>query len=436
MKAEFNKKMILSYTNYFNYKYTINLLLSFLPLSFIAGNLIINLNMILIIVFSIVKFKKSFFKLELELIDKLLIIFFIYIIFISSYNYYIFAEKNNVYLNENLIKSFVFIRYFLFYLSIKLIIKNKIFNFKLFFIVSSFCVLFISLDLIYQLIFDKDIFGYLKTPHKLSGPFGSEQIAGSYLQRFSIFLFFLVPFFLKFKNKYHMIFILSLLFYLIFFSIIISGNRMPLILFVFMFFIFFLTEQKLRKFSFLLIVSTIILFLIVLKFNPFVQDYTRHLITMSIGLLIFLKETLFLGLESNITNTYIFEFYSGYNTWKENFIFGGGINFFYFNCVKLLGNCANHPHNYYLEILAELGIVGFLIVFLLLINIFKKIIKNKNTISLNFNNNLNLPFALLLFVEFFPIKTSGSFFTTGNTTFIFLLIAIAANLPKKYILIE
>ena len=40
-----------------------------------------------------------------------------------------------------------------------------------------------------------DIFGNLKThPYKLSGPFGSEQIAGSYLQRFSMFLFFLIPF--------------------------------------------------------------------------------------------------------------------------------------------------------------------------------------------------------------------------------------------------
>ena len=211
---------------------------------------------------------------------------------------------------------------------------------------------------------------------------------------------------------------------------------MPLILFVIMFLILFLTEKKLRKFSFLLITSTIVIFFIVFKMSPLVQDYTQYFLRMVFGLLVFFKETLFLGLEPNITNTYIKEFYSGYVTWKENLIFGGGINFFYLNCAEIIEYCASHPHNYYLEILTELGIVGFLITLLLIINLFLKFIKNKNFLFFNFYDNLNLPFALLLFIEFFPIKTSGSFFTTGNTTFIFLLIAVVANLPKKYIPIE
>ena len=428
--------MKLSYIKYFNNKYIINLLLCSLPLSFIAGNLAINLNMILIIFFSILRFKENFFKFEFELIDKLLIIFFIYVIFIGSYNFYFFSEQNNIYVKENLIKSLTFIRYFLFYLSIKFLIKNRIFNFKLFFIASSLCVLFVSLDIIYQLIFGKDIFGYLKTSSKLSGPFGNEQIAGSYLQRFSIFLFFLAPFFLNFKNKNYSILILFLIFCLIFFSMIIAGNRMPLILFAFMFFILFLIEKNLRKFSFLFITSALIIFLITYKTNLLVQDYTEYFLRMTYGLLIFFKETLFLGLEPNIKNSYIKEFYQGYITWKENLIFGGGINFFYLNCSKLAVYCASHPHNYYLEILTELGICGFIIILLIIINLFLKVIKSKNPLTLNFYDNLILPFSLLLFIEFFPIKTSGSFFTTGNTSFIFLLIAVVANLPKKYIPIE
>ena len=435
MKAKLNKKR-LSFTKFLNYNHIINLLLSALPLSFIAGNLSINLNIILIIFVSIFKFKENFFKFKLEFIDKILIIFFVYSVFIGSYNFYSFPEQNNIYAKENLIKSFAFLRYFLFYISIKLIIKNKIFNFKLFFIASSLSVLFVSLDIIFQLIFGKDILGNLKTPYKLSGPFGSEQIAGSYLQRFSIFLFFLAPFFVNFKNKNYSILVLSFIFFLIFFSMIIAGNRIPLILFIIMFLVLFLMEKKLRKFSFLFTALTIIIFLIVYKMSPLVQDYTQYFLRMSTGLLIFFKETLLLGLEPNITNTYIKEFYSGYVTWKENLIFGGGINFFYLNCAKIIEYCASHPHNYYLEILTELGIVGFLIICLLIINLFTKFFKNKNTLNFNFYNNLNLPFAILLFVEFFPIKTSGSFFTTGNTTFIFLLIAIVANLPKKYIPIE
>ena len=101
---------------------------------------------------------------------------------------------------------------------------------------------------------------------------------------------------------------------------IIAGNRMPLILFVIMFLVLFLMEKKLRKFSFLFISLAIIIFLIVFKMSPLVQDYTQYFLRMSIGLFIFLKETLLLGLEPNITNTYIKEFYSGYLAWKENLI--------------------------------------------------------------------------------------------------------------------
>ena len=193
--------MITSFRN-LSYKHVFNLFICFLPISFIAGNLIINFNVILIIIFSILIFKKSFFLFKLNLIEKLLLCLFSYAFFISSYNFFIFPEQNNIYAKENFIKGMAFLRYLLFYISIKLLIVNKIISFKNFFFVASSAVLFVSLDIFYQLIFGVDIFGNLKThPYKLSGPFGSEQIAGSYLQRFSMFLFFLIPVVLNFKNK-------------------------------------------------------------------------------------------------------------------------------------------------------------------------------------------------------------------------------------------
>ena len=42
----------------------------------------------------------------------------------------------------------------------------------------------------------------------------------------------------------------------------------------------------------------------------------------------------------------------------------------------------------------------------------------------------------LFFSEIFPIKTTGSFFTTGNSSYIFLLMAITVGLSIKYNLIE
>ena len=61
-------------------------------------------------------------------------------------------------------------------------------------------------------IFGKDIFGFETSDsiRKLSGPFGDELIAGGYIQRFSIFTFFLIPFFFNSKNtKKYLRFILS-----------------------------------------------------------------------------------------------------------------------------------------------------------------------------------------------------------------------------------
>ena len=181
--------MQITFNKYLKFKYIINLLIAILPLSFIAGNLIINLNVLLIILSSLIFFNLDFFKFKYYLVDKLLIIFFFYSLFVGILNFYNFPETNNKFVTENLIKSIVFFRYLLLYFSIRIILKNNLLNFKIFYVVSTLCVLFVSLDLIFQLISGSDIFGNIKTSYKLSGPFGSEEIAGSYLQRFSIFSF-------------------------------------------------------------------------------------------------------------------------------------------------------------------------------------------------------------------------------------------------------
>lgn len=423
--------MQITFNKYLKFKYIINLLIAILPLSFIAGNLIINLNVLLIILSSLIFFNLDFFKFKYYLVDKLLIIFFFYSLFVGILNFYNFPETNNKFVTENLIKSIVFFRYLLLYFSIRIILKNNLLNFKIFYVVSTLCVLFVSLDLIFQLISGSDIFGNIKTSYKLSGPFGSEEIAGSYLQRFSIFSFFLFASYIGFKNKNKLIFILSVYFALIFFSVLISGNRMPTILFLLMFAILFLYEKKLRKYTLLYILLSLILFIIIFKFSPQISNYTLHFINRALEIFVSLYDVFFLGKKLAVTNTYIKEFYTGYNVWIENFFLGVGINAFHINCAKTISYCASHPHNYYLEILSELGIIGFF----LIVTIFTKallMIDYKNHINSNFNNNLIYPFILLFIVEIFPFKTSGSFFTTGNATFIFIIMAILVGLSKKY----
>ena len=98
--------------------------------------------------------------------------------------------------------------------------------------------------------------------------------------------------------------------------------------------------------------------------------------------------------------------------------------------------CTNHPHNYYLDILVSNGILNLLIFTTLYVLILLQSLK-----VLFFTKNLNPEYkkmSLTVFITFllelFPIRSSGAFFTTGNASFIFLilafLIAMNSNLKK------
>ena len=97
-----------------------------------------------------------------------------------------FEDKNSTQNIKILTKSFLFLRYLLFYLVIRFLVESNLFKFKVFFISSLICALFVSTDLIYQFIFGVDILGYKKDVlvNKFSGPFGDELVAGTYLQKF------------------------------------------------------------------------------------------------------------------------------------------------------------------------------------------------------------------------------------------------------------
>ena len=427
-----------SYLNNLSPNNFINILLISLPISYILGNLAINVNLACIIFFTLIIYRKKIFKYKLLLIDKLFLIFFSFALFSGIINTFSsLSNLDNQLSNYNvLLKSLAFMRYLIFYFIIRFLVLDKIFNFKLFFIITSICVLFVSIDIIIQFYYGKDLFGNLRTPHKLSGPFGDEYIAGSYLQRFSIFLFFLVPFFFNLDDKKIIIFILSILFMLIFLSMIMAGNRMPILLFLLMFVLLFFMEKKLRKYSLLFFTVSILIFLLFFNYSLLVKSYTANFLDIVYQMVLFLKDVIFLGKEPSIYNTisnsYIKEFYTGYAAWRENILVGGGIDSFYYNCAKTMQFCSSHPHNYYLELLSELGLVGFLLALIILTYILYLLITSKRQfVSGNFTNNLISPFILVFLVEIFPIKTSGSFFTTGNATFIFLILGIIIGLNSN-----
>jgi len=412
--------------------YLISLLFAIIPVSYIAGNLVLNINILIFIIVNIAFYKSNILKLNKIFLDKLIIFFFSYILFVGLFNQFFNYYFENVTDNFSIFfKTIAYCRFLFLYFILRFLIDKDLLNFKFFFISCSLCTLFICFDLIYQLNFGKDIFGLKPAARRLTGPFGDEAIAGSYLQRFSLFLFFLLPAFLTIKNKKIFNFLLALSVVLVLFSIIIAGNRMPLILFLLILTSIFIFEKSVKKYLISFFIILFIIFTISYNFNSDVKKHLQNFVS-SVSLIANSAFVTDIDREDPLWHTHYHQFYNGYKTWQQNLYFGGGIKSFKLNCSKEMKNCGSHPHNYYLEVLSDLGIFGLLLLYFIFIKtlydafVVKYLKKNK------FNHNLILtPFMFLLFAEVFPLKTSGSFFTTGNATFIILLMTITIALSQK-----
>ena len=428
-----------------------SLLLAAMPISFIAGNMIININTILLILLTFIFFGKNIIMIKFYLIDKLIFLFFLLVIITSfSSDYYFYTNKIfhatepwKGYISTG-IKSIFFLKYLLLYLVVRFLIEKKIIDLKFFFIICTFCSLFVSLDILIQFIFGKDIFGYgiIEGSRKLGGPFGDELIAGSYIQRFSLFAFFLLPVYFNHPkiNKFNK-FLLPLLFILFSITLILAGNRMHLLLFLFIFVLIFIFQKEVRKFFFHFIIIFTVIFSLLINFNNEIKINFKNFY-MSISYII--STTLQKNDKEAREISHLKEFSTFYSTWSMHKYIGGGIkNFRYFchvrpNAEKNSNSVCNmHPHNYYLEILTETGLLGFIIILIVFsITLYKTFFKKYIFASSLKENKIIIPFLFLFIAEIFPIKSTGSFFTTGNTTYIFLILSILLALTRNENLIE
>ena len=87
----------LKYKNYFS------LLLSLIPASFIAGNLIINLNVLILIISALIIFKKKVFHIKYLFIDKFILLYFLLILLTAVYNDYFFYLM--IYLGKDILEQ-------------------------------------------------------------------------------------------------------------------------------------------------------------------------------------------------------------------------------------------------------------------------------------------------------------------------------------------
>ena len=132
-------------------------------------------------------------------------------------------------------------------------------------------------------------------------------------------------------------------------------------------------------------------------------------------------------------------FLTAFEIFKSEPLIGSGIKSFRIECYKeeyekidsaeYQKRCSTHPHNVYFEILAETGILIFVpFVLLNLILTYKLIFIWFSQKKLN---DLNLLIFCSFMIMFFPIQTTGAFFSTWNGFFYWFIYSFVAYILRK-----
>ena len=91
-------------------------------------------------------------------------------------------------------------------------------------------------------------------------------------------------------------------------------------------------------------------------------------------------------------------------------------------------SCSTHPHNLYMQILSETGIIGFIFLMCffiyIIINLFKKLLKNIT------ETYYKKSIYICLLVNFFPFAPSGNFFNNYVSMIYILPISLMLLKPK------
>ena len=379
-------------------------LVAFLPFSLLIGSLINNLIIILIAIIFLLdcKFRNNFYIFKEKNFIFLLIIW-LYLVFNSFY----VGETT-----ESITRSIGYIRFFLlayaiyFYLNI----EEKLYQKK---ILKYWVLLFlvVSIDLLFEYIFEKNMLGYVSTyPARLASFTGNELKIGGY---YFGFIGFTLAFFYNYNKKYF------IFFFIIFFILsLLIGERANFIkiFLIYLMFVFTIMEVSNLKKSIILISLFVMTVLIISNANGFKSKFYYQVFNMAnkddkISLQKLKPEKL-------VKNLHFSHYYTAINIFKQNPIFGIGLKEFRIESAKKKYSpiegaygVAMHPHQVHFEILAELGIVGYLLI------IFNVIYVMFNLFKTDKKNNILIKSSIIfVIVTFVPIIPSGSFFTTYGAT--------------------
>ena len=397
-------------------EYTILLI----PLFLISGPFLSDLAIFLSGILIIIIFKKKILDHILSRnLNKIFIIFYFYLVLVCF-----LQPLRNGYFIESIVPSAFYFRYLFFLIAFHYIFINKK-EFSSYLLKILLAIIFLlTVDIVKEYFFGQNLLGYKFNNVRIQSFFGDEWVVGSYIN-------YIIPIVISliFINKKKKVFgkqfgdysIFGILFLSIF-LVTLTGERSALFSLILysMLIVFILKFDNLKRIVFFVFFSVIFLSSIIFFKPTYDRIYVHTLNQLNI-------------FSPNYKKDHQLLFETGIKIYQENKIFGTGLKGYRNECKKEVyykkNGCSTHPHNFYIQFLAELGLIGFLflsIIFfiMLLVIFFKK--QNFYFFSLRNQifNNENYSIMIGLFVFIFPFKTHGSFFNNWLSIFFYLQLAL------------
>ena len=383
------------------------LLFSIIPLSILVGASVSLINIILIdisfIILIIYKRHFSFLK------DKT--IFYLLLLYI----YLIINSFISVDFKESFSRNFGFIRIIILFAALNFFFLNEHF-YKKVLKFWSLVIMIVLLDVFIEAFLGKNILGYDGKQYgkRIVSFFKDEPIVGGYLNGFYLIIIgFLMN---EFKKKNYPIIYLIMVFFIS--AILLTGERSNTIraFLGISFFVFFIRSISYKKKILFVVTTLLIFFFSISNYHYLKQRFDKQIRTS----LMMSKE-----------NVYYLLYSSGVKVFKDNKLLGVGNKNYRVEACKPENKgkyvCNSHPHQIYLELLSEHGILGTLLILFILY----KLIFSKILTTLRQTDYLKLGSLIYIVIIFTPIIPSGAFFGDFLITIFCLNLSIFYALDKK-----
>ena len=428
------------------------LLFSILPISIIAGNASININIFLIdLIFLIYCFKFNEWRWLKRDIFLYLMALYVFLNLNSLYSYFILFENQTkpfwldgvlTFYNDDIIlkfhendgirRSFLFIKFILLVFAFSFLLNdNKILGLvhKSWFLIITIFIF----DVFFEKFTGRNIIGNVSPdPSRIVSFFKDEMVVGAFIFCFG---YASSTYFINNKEKGKSILPIMLIFLLIPLSIFVTGEKSNFLKSILVFFIIIYFLKKNEIFLNYKILLIAIFFLVscffIISKNTYIkysETYMRIVVVEKNSSKEFEAQK---SIWNNLTKIKYFAHYDAALGILKNYpITGIGNKNFRIECFKekyynkkilhSQSRCSTHPHQIHFEILSEQGILGYFMILTFIIWFSTKNIK----ISLKNKNIYHLSNTVYLMVFFIPLLPGSGIFNTFNGALFWVIFSL------------